>query len=295
MIAPVRPLTALLLFITLYSLAHAAEPRDIGRAVEITNDVTAAEENEAKRKLVTQDPVREREVLEAALNSRGEFILADDTKLVLGPTARLVLDEFVYEPNRTANNKVTVNFVKGAFRFISGGSGRQAYEIKTPLASLGIRGTKLDGFVADDGRMALLLHQVAGESTEVEVCSTVTLQRNCELLHSRCHVVYVTPGGTVLPQRPTWDARMLPGVDIRTAFPFLERRLTVDPMIGCRYADLFIPEPIFRKAMAPPPMPEPPTPPPPPQPMPIALMASTLAVPFILSEIGEPSGGPVSP
>ena len=207
---------------------------------------------------------------------------------------RLVLDQFVYDPDQSSANKVSVNFAKGAFRFISGGSGRQAYEIRTPLASLGVRGTKVDGFVADNGSMALLLHRDARDTTEVEVCSTVTPQRNCELLNSRCHILYITSAGRVLPQQANWDDNMLAGVGVRTAFPFLERRLTVDPVIGCRYADLYTPEPILRKAMAPAPMPEAPVPPPAPQPVPIALIATTIAVPFVIVEIGDDSE-PASP
>ncbi|MCL4767220.1 MAG: FecR domain-containing protein [Hyphomicrobiaceae bacterium] len=293
MIKLFRPLMPCLLLAALHTPGHAAEPRNIGTAVEIRNSVTAAQTDEDKRRLAKQDPVREREVLESAVNSRGEFVLADDTKLVLGPTARLVLDEFVYDPGQRAGNKVTVNFVKGAFRFISGGSGQQAYEIRTPLASLGIRGTKIDGYVADDGRMALLLHQDVAETTEVEVCSTVTVQRSCQRLRSRCHLVYVTPSGAVTPQRATWDGAMLPGVGVQTAFPFLETRLAVDPVIQCRYADLFTRQPILRKALAPAPIPGPAPPPPAPAPLPIALIATTIAVPLVLMEVVD--NDPASP
>lgn len=285
MLTIVRPLAPLLLLVASHSPSYAVEPRNIGTAVEITNNVTAALENADKRRLAKQDPVREREILESARNSRGEFILADDTKLVLGPTARLVLDEFVYDPNQSsANNRVNINLVKGAFRFISGGSGQNAYRITTPLATLGIRGTKIDGYIADNGRMALLLQRDPGRSTEVEVCSNVQPQ-NCELLNASCHVLYVTPTGTVMPQQANWDGNMLPDVGLRTAFPFLERRLTVDPVIGCRYADLFTPPPVLRRAMAPAPMPEPPAPPPAPEPIPYAQIAATVAVPLGLGAI----------
>lgn len=284
-----------LLLATVSVPGHAVEPRDIGTAVEIRNNVTAAEGSEAKRRLAKQSPVREREVLEAALNSRGEFVLADDTKLVLGPTARLVLDKFVYDPDKRAGNKVTVNFAKGAFRFISGGSGEQAYEIKTPLASLGIRGTKFDGYVAEDGRMALILQNDLGENSQIEVCSTVTLERNCELLRSRCHVVYVTESGRVMPQRANWEPSMLSGVSVQEAFPFLEQRLTVDPVIRCRYADLFTRPPILKKALAPAPMPSQPAPPPaPPQALPIPIIATFIAVPIVLMEMND-SNNPASP
>jgi len=289
-----KSLTLALLLTAVSSPVHAVEPRDIGTAVEIKNQVTAAQENVAKRRLSKQSPIHEQEVLETALNSRGEFVLADDTKLVLGPTARLVLDKFVYDPDQRAGNKVTVNFAKGAFRFISGGSGDRAYEIKAPLASLGVRGTKFDGYVADDGRMAVLLHQDLDETSQIEVCSTVTLERNCEVLRSRCHIIYVTSTGRVMPQRATWEASMLPGVGVQKAFPFLEQRLAVDPVSHCRYADLFTRPPILKKALAPAPMPaQPALVPPPPEPLPIPIIATFVAVPFVLMEIND--SNPASP
>src|SRR5262249_23153929 len=99
---------ALLLVLT--PITCAAEPRDIGTAVEIKNQVTAAPENESKRDLAKRDPVRELEILETARNANGEFVLADDTKLALGPNARLALDKFVYDPNKGTAGQVTVNF-----------------------------------------------------------------------------------------------------------------------------------------------------------------------------------------
>src|SRR5262249_52164412 len=107
---------------------HAAEPSNIGTAVEIKNEVTAAQDQD-KRRLAKQDPVRELELLQTARNANGEFVLADDTKLALGPNASLALDKFVYDPNKGSAGQVTVNFAKGAFRFITGHSSKEAYEI----------------------------------------------------------------------------------------------------------------------------------------------------------------------
>src|SRR5258708_9758885 len=149
MLSSLTRFVSIVVTLVLTSLSWAAEPRDIGTAVEIKNQVTAATEKEAKRQLAKQDPVRELEVLETARNANGEFILADDTKLALGPNARLALDKFVYDPNKGAGGKVTINFAKGAFRFITGNSSKEAYEIKTPTVSLGVRGTVIDGYVVD--------------------------------------------------------------------------------------------------------------------------------------------------
>jgi hypothetical protein len=208
------------------SLTYAADPRDIGTAVEIQNQVTAEQDKAAKRKLAKNDPVRELEVLEAARNASGQFVLADDTKLALGPNARLVLDKFVYDPNKTTG-QVTINLAKGAFRFITGNSDKRAYEIKSPIASIGVRGTVFDGFIADNGAMAVLVHDGA-----VNVCVT-----RCLLENRQRRLIYVTQRGRII-KRTKWDPKLLPGVTIQQAFPFLGRRLAIDPVVRLNYAAL---------------------------------------------------------
>jgi hypothetical protein len=113
---------------------QAAEPRDIGQAVVIKNLVTAADQQD-KRRLAKGDGVHEQELLETQTASHGEFRLADDTKLALGPDARLVLDKFVYDPNATSK-QVLINFAVGAFRFISASKDPVGYELKTPTATM---------------------------------------------------------------------------------------------------------------------------------------------------------------
>ena len=70
-----------LLFAAVSSPGHAVEPREIGTAVEIKNDVTAAETNAAKRRLSKQSPVREQEVLELVCESLSNEQIAE--RLVL--------------------------------------------------------------------------------------------------------------------------------------------------------------------------------------------------------------------
>jgi hypothetical protein len=67
----------------------------------------------------------------------------DDSRFVVGPNSRVTIDEFVFNPNGTAT-QVGLSAARGAFRFIGGRSNDQAYQIRTPTATIGIRGTALD-------------------------------------------------------------------------------------------------------------------------------------------------------
>ena len=76
----------------------------------------------------------------------------------------------------------------------------EAYEIKTPGAALGVRGTVFDGYVADNGAMVVLLHEGA-----VNVCT-----QRCLLHKLNRQLVYVTKQGKII-QRRKWDSQAAPG------------------------------------------------------------------------------------
>lgn len=63
----------------------------------------------------------------------------DDTKLVVGPNSLMVIDAFVFSDDDTARD-ISINAVRGAFRFITGKSPKDAYTITTPTSTIGIRG-----------------------------------------------------------------------------------------------------------------------------------------------------------
>ena len=63
----------------------------------------------------------------------------DDTKLVVGPNSTMIIDAFVFNDDDTAR-QISINAVRGAFRFITGKSPKDAYSITTPTATIGVRG-----------------------------------------------------------------------------------------------------------------------------------------------------------
>jgi hypothetical protein len=67
----------------------------------------------------------------------------DKTVLNMGPKAELLLDKYAYNPNR-GTGQVVVNAVQGSMRFVTGSQNPTNYAIKTPVGTLGIRGTVVD-------------------------------------------------------------------------------------------------------------------------------------------------------
>ncbi len=144
--------------------ALAAPGDTIGSAVTIVNLVTAQINND-QRKLASGDDVHQQELIEVAADGRGDLMLRDDTKLALGPGSRLLLDQFVYNPD-ISGGAIVMDLVRGAFRFITGVAAKPAYVIRTPTASITVRGTIFDVYVQQSGVAWLLLIEGA-----VQVCA----------------------------------------------------------------------------------------------------------------------------
>lgn len=137
-----------------------------------------------QRIIVTSTEVFENERLTSNPNGNAQIELLDGTKIVIGPSADVVLDKFVYNPDKSIN-ALTVKATKGAFRFISGKSGHAAYKVVTPSATIGIRGTAFDVTITKGGSYIALL------SGGVTICMR---KGQCRDLDKTCEYVFVGNG-----------------------------------------------------------------------------------------------------
>lgn len=92
------------------------------------------------RQLAYKDDIYHNEIIETFEESATEITFLDDTLLSLGPNSKITLDRFIYDPNPDASSFV-MTITAGALRFVSGNLPSQAYQIHTPTATIGIRGT----------------------------------------------------------------------------------------------------------------------------------------------------------
>jgi hypothetical protein len=191
--------------------AWAADP--IGSAIAVTNVVTA-EIAKDKRRLATGDDVHQNELIEVGEESLGELKFRDDTKLALGAGSRVVLDKYVYDPDKTSGS-IIMNLVKGTFRFITGVAAKPTYLIKTPHASISVRGTMFDVYVREDGAAWLLL--IEGS---LKVCND---RGQCSVLDEPGKLVRIDDEGNIGKPTP-WKS--LPGkrrIKFDDSFPFVSR------------------------------------------------------------------------
>jgi hypothetical protein len=113
-----------------------------GSAVKVDR-ITNASGPGGRRVLEAESDVFMGDAIVTNANGLAQIRFVDNTRIVIGPNSRLVVDSFVFNPDNTAR-KVTVSAVKGVFRFISGNSAHSAYKIRTPTMTIGVRGTALD-------------------------------------------------------------------------------------------------------------------------------------------------------
>ena len=167
---------------------------------------------------------------------------------------------------RSANtlDNLAINALLGTFRFISGNSSKQAYSIKTPTATMGIRGTKFDFTVRRRGDTDVVLF-----SGQVDVCG----RSGCIRLNEACSLASITRNGDARRVRSSESRNR----QIRARFPYIvsQAPLRRDFRVSTRSCGdiqkaLISNEPQIRASTAAnrvaPPAPEPPEPEPPDQP-----------------------------
>jgi hypothetical protein len=153
-----------------------------GQAVGVDPDAVARLSG-ADRVLTVGADVSVGEQIVTGAKGQVQIVFSDGTRLVVAPGSALVIESYLFN-GRTAD-KFAVNALAGGFRFITGKSPKPAYSIKTPTASIAVRGTQFD-FNVTPGRTDLLLYEGA-----VRLCSGAT----CTEITDRCALGVTQSGG----------------------------------------------------------------------------------------------------
>lgn len=210
-----RKLVAVVLGLLLAMTATGAHAQPAGQAVAVSGSVSASGEA-GVRALVAGSPVFMGDTIDTGAFGEAQIVFSDATRLAVGPGSRVVLDAYVVQ-TRTTASRFAINAARGAIRFISGGSRSNAYQVTTPTATIGIRGTAFDVSTRTAQRTNALLYD-----GRISACSVAggcaDLDRSCEVA-----VILADPARPVL-RSDTRD--LVPGAT-RFQFPYLvdEQRL----------------------------------------------------------------------
>ena len=121
--------------------------------------------------------VQANERITTKADDRAHVVFLDGTALTIGPNSALVIDRYVYDPDRKAGD-IALNVTRGTLRFVGGTiSKNNEVTIKTPSATIGIRGGILTLSVSDSG--ATTANFLYGTSMRVTALgATQTATRN---------------------------------------------------------------------------------------------------------------------
>jgi hypothetical protein len=153
------------------SAGHAEA--NVAGVTAAVNPTASALGPSGKRKLISLgDPVVRDQRIETGPQGLVQILLADGTSFTVGPNSSIVIDSFVYDPEKqTASLAATMT--KGALRFIGGKASKASGDVKinTPIGTAGIRGAvvdiNLDGKTADGQVIPPHVSLVFGKQVEL--------------------------------------------------------------------------------------------------------------------------------
>ena len=108
---------------------------------------------------ITAAVVHMKDELRTGANARLQVTFRDNTLLTLGEHASVVIDRYVYDPDRSVG-ETALQATKGAFRFATSRIKEMKdhkIAVSTPVADIGVRGTEFWGGPLE--KYGVLLHE----------------------------------------------------------------------------------------------------------------------------------------
>ena len=139
----------LLLGLTLFLVSQQALAANaIGQMVWVKGSVQATEDNQPARTLQRRSPVYEHDTIVTGSGS-GQIIFTDNSTVALREGTTFHIDQYKFTPTSPSDNKYVAGISKGGFRTITGlisKANPEGYQVKTPVATIGVRGTEYSVF-----------------------------------------------------------------------------------------------------------------------------------------------------
>jgi hypothetical protein len=106
----------------------------------------------AERQVKLGDTIYADDTIKTDAKGKAQLVFEDRSTITVNENSELKIDHFIYDP-ASESGKMSMNNVKGAFRFIGGAlSKKNPVTIKTPVATIGIRGGIVDTHVQPNGQ-----------------------------------------------------------------------------------------------------------------------------------------------
>lgn len=122
----------------------ARAARVIGRVAFVSGELSAGGRDGATRPLALGASLFEGDVLRTGAGAVAVVVFQDESRVTLRADSTLRLDKYVFDRDRPDNSSVTMKFLRGGVRFVSGIIARlrpERVQLATPVATIAVRGT----------------------------------------------------------------------------------------------------------------------------------------------------------
>ena len=221
-----------------------------GKAVAVQQDAAISGPG-GNRALAVNSAVFTGDAIKTNQRGTAQILFADDTKMVVGPNSQVTIDKFVFQGSSAART-FAIDALRGSFRFITGVSAKNAYTIKTPTATIGVRGTAFDGSVAKDGTTTIAMWHGT-----VRICDMARPRRHCAEISGACSVIQLGPQAPFKWVKNVYERTDL--VDHTIPFAFRQGQLASAFRVsssGCEVHDFDAPPNANHTDATPPPAPQ---------------------------------------
>ncbi len=116
----------------------------IGQVVWVKGTVKAMLPDKNARTLKRRDAIYVTDTLTSGPDGSGQVVFSDGALLALKEESSIKISEYKFDKAAPGEDKNVLEVVKGGFRTITGAIAKvnpKGYEIKTPVATIGVRGT----------------------------------------------------------------------------------------------------------------------------------------------------------
>ena len=120
-----------------------------GRLQFVAGDVSVVKPDGSSRALVKGSEIVEGETIVTGREAQAQIVMADQALIAVRPDTRLKIEMFRYSGKDDENDRSFLGLLRGGFRAITGQIGRinrSGYQVRTPNATIGIRGTDHEPF-----------------------------------------------------------------------------------------------------------------------------------------------------
>jgi hypothetical protein len=117
------------------------------RILSAVGGITATDAQGGHRLMATGAPVYPGDTVETPPDGYAVLVFRDETRMTVQPNSRMKVDDFVFDKKQPSEGRFFVSLLKGGLRAFTGVIGSTNHDnvaVRTPTATVGIRGTGWD-------------------------------------------------------------------------------------------------------------------------------------------------------